>query len=116
MKGSRTGWTPIGILAAASAAALLLAVGSASGQTITSKRAQAEAIVAEVESMNHELEATIEAWNGANVELDRIDTDLVSNAKHLTAASEESRHLAAAASRSASATSTSTARATRRSR
>ena len=36
--------------------------------------------------MNHELEATIEAWNYANVELDRIDTDLVSNAKHLTAA------------------------------
>ena len=85
-RGSRTGWTPIGVLAAASAAALLLAVGSASGQTITSKRAQAEAIVAEVESMNHELEATIEAWHGANIELDRIDTDLVSNAKHLTAA------------------------------
>ncbi|HEU5491036.1 MAG TPA: NlpC/P60 family protein [Gaiellaceae bacterium] len=85
-KGSRTGWTPIGVLAAASAAALLLAVGPASGQTIESKRAQAEAIIAEVESMNHELEATIEAWNYANVELDRIDTDLRSNAKHLAAA------------------------------
>lgn len=36
--------------------------------------------------MNHELEATIEAWNYANVELDRIDTDLRSNAKHLAAA------------------------------
>ena len=70
----------------ASAAALLLAVGPASGQTIESKRAQAEAIIAEVESMNHELEATIEAWNYANVELDRIDTDLQSNAKHLAAA------------------------------
>ena len=66
-KGSRTGWTPIGVLAAASAAALLLAVGPASGQTIESKRAQAEAIMAEVESMNHELEATIEALNYANV-------------------------------------------------
>jgi peptidoglycan DL-endopeptidase CwlO len=85
-KGSRTGWTPIGVLAAASAAALLLAVGPASGQTIESKRAQAQAILAEVESMNHELEATIEAWNYANVELDRIDTDLQSNAKHLAAA------------------------------
>jgi peptidoglycan DL-endopeptidase CwlO len=85
-KGSRTGWTPIGVLAAASAAALLLAVGPAAGQTIESKRAQAEAIIAEVESMNHELEATIEAWNYANVELDRIDTDLQSNAKHLAAA------------------------------
>ncbi len=85
-KGSRTGWTPIGVLAAASAAALLLAVGPASGQTIESKRAQAEAIIAEVEGMNHELETTIEAWNYANVELDRIDTDLQSNAKHLAAA------------------------------
>ena len=55
-------------------------------QTIESKRQQAEAIVAEVESMGHELEATIEAWNYANVELERIDADLVSNAKHLKAA------------------------------
>jgi peptidoglycan DL-endopeptidase CwlO len=61
-------------------------VGSASGQTIESKRAQAEAIVAEVESMGHELEATIEAWNYANIQLDELDADLVTNAKHLVAA------------------------------
>jgi cell wall-associated NlpC family hydrolase len=85
-KGSRAGWTPIGVLAAASAAALLLAVGPASGQTIDSKRAQAEAIVAEVESMNHELEATIEAWNYANIQLDELDADLETNARHLVAA------------------------------
>jgi cell wall-associated NlpC family hydrolase len=65
---------------------LLLAVGSASAQTITSKREQAQAIVAEVESMGHELEATIEAWNAANIELDEIDADLATNAKHLVAA------------------------------
>ena len=46
--------------------------------------------------MNHELEATIEAWNYANIELDRIDTDLVSNAKHLTAARKSLGHRAAA--------------------
>ena len=85
-KGSRAGWTPIGILAVASAAGLLLATGSASAQTIESKRQQAEAIVAEVESMGHELEATIEAWNYANIQLDEIDGDLASNAKHLKAA------------------------------
>jgi cell wall-associated NlpC family hydrolase len=84
--GSRTGWAPIGVIAAVSAAGLLLAVGPASGQTIESKRAQAEAIVAEVESMGHELEATIEAWNAANIELDGIDADLTTNAKHLVAA------------------------------
>ena len=42
--------------------------------------------MAEVENMSHELEATIEAWNYANVELDRIDGDLETNAKHLVAA------------------------------
>ena len=65
---------------------LLLAVGSASAQTITSKRAQAQAIMAEVEGMQGELEQTIESWNYANIELDRIDGDLASNAKHLVAA------------------------------
>jgi cell wall-associated NlpC family hydrolase len=84
--GSRTGWAPIAVVAAACAAGLLLAIGSASAQTITSKRAQAEAIMAEVESMNVDLEQTIEAYNYANIELDRIDSDLASNAKHLVAA------------------------------
>ena len=42
--------------------------------------------MAEVDSMNHELEATVEAWNYANIELKEIDADLASNAKHLTAA------------------------------
>ena len=42
--------------------------------------------MAEVESMNADLEHTIEAWNYANIELDRIDGDLASNAKHLAAA------------------------------
>jgi cell wall-associated NlpC family hydrolase len=65
---------------------VLLAVGSASAQTITSKRAQAEAIMAEVESMQADLGQTIEAWNYANIELDRIEGDLATNAKHLTAA------------------------------
>ena len=36
--------------------------------------------------MNHELEATIEAWHYANIQLDEIDHDLASNAKHLSAA------------------------------
>jgi peptidoglycan DL-endopeptidase CwlO len=85
-KGSRAGWTPIGVLAAACAASLLLAVGPASGQTIESKRAQAVAILAEVESMNAELEQTVEAWNYANIQLREIDADLASNAKHLVAA------------------------------
>jgi peptidoglycan DL-endopeptidase CwlO len=65
---------------------LLLAVGAASAQTITSKREQAQAIIAEVERLDMDLATTIESWNYANIELDRIDTDLASNAKHLVAA------------------------------
>ena len=84
--GSRAGWTPIVVFAAAAAGVLLLAVSSASAQTITSKRAQAEAIVAEVESLNGSLEQTVEAYNYANIQLQEIDADLASNAKHLVAA------------------------------
>jgi cell wall-associated NlpC family hydrolase len=70
----------------ASAAGLLLAVGPASGQTVTSKRAQAEAIMAQVDSLNGNLEQSIESYNYANVELQRIEGELASNAKHLVAA------------------------------
>jgi cell wall-associated NlpC family hydrolase len=73
-------------LLAALAAGLLLAVGSASGQSVTSKRAQAQAILAEVQQLDSSLAKSIEDYNYANVELDRIDQDLVSNGKHLVAA------------------------------
>ena len=86
LTGSRTGWTPIVVFAAAAVGVLLLAIGPASAQTITSKRAQAEAIMAEVESMNANLAQTIEAYNYANIELDRIEGNLATNAKHLVAA------------------------------
>jgi peptidoglycan hydrolase CwlO-like protein len=56
------------------------------GQTITSKRQQAEAIMAQVDSMNADLEQTVEAWNYANIKLGKIDSELASNAKHLSAA------------------------------
>ena len=42
--------------------------------------------MAQVDSMNAELEQTIESWNYANIELDKIDDSLASNAKHLVAA------------------------------
>jgi cell wall-associated NlpC family hydrolase len=42
--------------------------------------------MAQVESLNGNLEQTIEAYNYANVQLTEIDTDLASNTKHLVAA------------------------------
>jgi cell wall-associated NlpC family hydrolase len=85
-KSSQTGWTPIVVFIAALAAGLLLAVGPAAADPIGSKREQAEAIMAQVEGLNSNLEQTVEAWNYANIELDQIDADLTSNAKHLVAA------------------------------
>jgi peptidoglycan DL-endopeptidase CwlO len=61
-------------------------VGPASGQTITSKRAQAEDIMAQVQSLDSNLEQTIEAYNYANIKLNRIDESLASNQRHLVAA------------------------------
>ena len=86
ISGSRTGWAPIVVLAAACAAWLLLAVGSASAQTITSKRQQAEAILAQVQSMQGDLEQAGNAYYNATVQLRGIDQDLASNARHLAAA------------------------------
>jgi peptidoglycan DL-endopeptidase CwlO len=69
------------------AAALLLAAGSASADPdIQGKQAHAQAIMAELEELDMSLGAAAEAWNGANVELDRIDSDLEANARHLVAA------------------------------
>ena len=85
--GSRTGWAPIAVLLVALAAGLLLAVGPAAADpSIPSKRAQAQAILAEVQQLDSSLAKSIEAYNYANVELDRIDVDLESNGRHLVAA------------------------------
>jgi cell wall-associated NlpC family hydrolase len=83
---STTGWAPIVPVLAVVAAALLLAVGPASAQTVTSKREQAQAILAEVQQLDANLEQTVEAWHYANIELARIDADLASNARNLVAA------------------------------
>ena len=76
MRGSTTGWAPMIALLAALAAGLLLAVGSASADpSIQSKRAQAEAIMAEMDQLDVEIAQSAEAWNLAKIELDGIDAD-----------------------------------------
>jgi cell wall-associated NlpC family hydrolase len=68
-------------------AGLLLAVGPASADpSVQDKRAQAEAIMAQVAQLDQQVEQAAEAYNYANIELTRIDGELASNAKHLTAA------------------------------
>jgi len=68
-------------------AGLLLAAGSASADpSIQDKQAQAEAIMAQLQNLDSSLAVAIEAYNYANVELDRIDGELDQNALHLDAA------------------------------
>ena len=75
------------LLLVAIAAALLLAAGSATAQNdIRSKREQAQAIMAEVQNLDANLAVAIEAYNYANVELDRLDGELDVNARHLVVA------------------------------
>jgi len=66
---------------------LLLAVGPASADpSVQDKRAQAQAILADVQELNSNLEKTVEAWNYGNEQLKELDADLRSNGRHLVAA------------------------------
>jgi cell wall-associated NlpC family hydrolase len=85
--GATAGWTPILVLVVALAAGLLLAVGPAAADpSIESKQQQAQAILAELDELDTSLAASIEAYNYANVELDRLDGELELNGRHLVAA------------------------------
>ncbi len=89
--GSTTGWAPRIVLLVALAtgslcAALLLAAGASADPGVQAKRAQAQAIIAELEELDMSLGATVEAWHGANIELEKIDGDLVTNTRHLITA------------------------------
>jgi cell wall-associated NlpC family hydrolase len=85
--GSSTGWTPIATLVAVLAAGLLLGAGAASADpSVSSKQAQAQAILAQVQDLNSSLEQTVESYNYANIQLQGIDTDLRSNGRNLVAA------------------------------
>jgi cell wall-associated NlpC family hydrolase len=88
MTRSRKRQTPALLLALAALAAVVLggATSATANPTISGKRAQAQAILAEVRQMDSELSKAIESYNYANVELGRIDSDLRSNGRHLVVA------------------------------
>ena len=90
---SIAGWAPTVVFLTAFAAALLLAVGSASADpTVSSKRAQAQAILAQVQKLDSDLEHTTEAYNYANLQLAKLDAELKSNGRHLVAAKQSLGH------------------------
>ena len=70
------------------ALAVLIATGSATAEpgTVEGKRAQARQILAQVRQIDSQLSHAIEAYNLANVKLDRIERDLDRNRRHLVLA------------------------------
>ena len=54
--------------------------------SIASKRAEAQVVLAKIREIDSELARAAEAYNYANIELQRIDDDLHSNARHLVVA------------------------------
>ena len=72
--------------------ALFVAVALASVRTasadpsVSAKRAEAESVLAQVQEIDGQLSHAIEAYDLANVKLDRIKADLKTNSQHLTIA------------------------------
>jgi peptidoglycan DL-endopeptidase CwlO len=80
------------VFLAALAAGLLLAVSSASADTITSKQAQAQEVMSQVQQLYSDEERATEAWNYAGEQLHQIDGELATNGKNLVAAKKSLRH------------------------
>ncbi|HET6682547.1 MAG TPA: NlpC/P60 family protein [Gaiella sp.] len=79
------------VLALATAAVGMLVFASSSATadpSISSKRAQAQAILAQVQDLDSNLSHAIESYNLANIQLDDIDADLKSNGRHLVIAKQ----------------------------
>ncbi len=78
--------------------AIFLAVALASVKTaaadpnVDAKRAQAQSVLDQIHAIDSQLELAVEAYNLANVKLDRIKADLQLNARHLTIAKSSLRN------------------------
>jgi cell wall-associated NlpC family hydrolase len=85
LNSSRTRQAPalLFLLAALAAALLVLATSASADPSIADKQAQARAVLAEIDEMDMALGRAVEAYNGATVELQRIDGELRTNERHL---------------------------------
>jgi len=79
----RTGLSFIAVLAAALA---VVAASPAEPGQISSKRADAERVLAEIDAIDMELDRAVEAYNTATVQLETINRDLAANQKRLVTA------------------------------
>jgi cell wall-associated NlpC family hydrolase len=88
MKRSRTRQAPALFTASVALLALVLGVvaSATANPSIRSKRAQAQAVLAQINQSDIQLEKIIESYNLASDQLAQIDADLGSNAHHLVIA------------------------------
>jgi cell wall-associated NlpC family hydrolase len=70
---------------------LVAAVGASADPSVKDKRAQARAIVAEIQSIDEEVGAAAERWNGANIELESLTSELADTRRDLARAREHFR-------------------------
>jgi cell wall-associated NlpC family hydrolase len=64
-------------------AALFAAASASAQQGVAEKQAQAQSVLAQIESIDRNLGAAVESFNLANVKLDKIEADLRENKKQL---------------------------------
>jgi peptidoglycan hydrolase CwlO-like protein len=67
-------------------AALTATSATAEPAAIADKRAEAEAVLAQIEAIDRKLEIAVEAYNSATTRLDGIQQDIVENLNHLSIA------------------------------
>jgi cell wall-associated NlpC family hydrolase len=86
------------LTAIALAVALACVRSAAADPSITAKRAEANSVLAQIQEIDSQLSHAIEAYNLANVKLDKIEGELKTNARHLKIARASlkngQRHLA----------------------
>ncbi len=89
MTGSRTRQALALFLVSGVLVALLGTASTAQADpTISSKQAEARAIRDQLRELDNQVEQAAEAYNYADIELERIDGDLASNGRHLVVAKE----------------------------
>ena len=74
------------VLTAILAAVALACVKPASADRIESKRAEAQNVLAQIQEIDGQLERAVEAYNLANLKLQRIQGELKTNKRHLVIA------------------------------
>jgi cell wall-associated NlpC family hydrolase len=74
------------LIAALAAALAVVAAAAAEPSSVTAKRADAQQVLAEIHTIDMQLDKAVEAYDGATVRLQAIDRDLAANRERLVVA------------------------------